>query len=355
MALPFRLYQSIPQWVPPLGDGERIKLSRRHPFYQHSEAAFFLAEDKSGIPVGRLAILNNKNYNQYNQEQTAFFTLFECVDDPETAQGLFLAAEAWAAQRGLCRLFGPKGFSALDGLGLLVRGFEHRPALGIPYNLPYYPALLDELGFQRSEEIYSGYLPGNLPLPEKIGLAAERVQARRGLRTRNFKTRKDLLALIPELDTVYNAAIAGTPGNVPLAKAEIQEMARQLLLFADPRLIKLIYKEDRPIGYLLAYPDVSAAIQRSRGKFFPFGWLNLLIELRRCEWININGAGIIEEYRGLGGTAVLFNEMQKSIAARKAKHVEVVQIGAENERMLNELRLLGVDFYKSHCIFSKWI
>jgi len=35
-------------------------------------------------------------------------------------------------------MLGPKGFSPLNGMGLLVKGFEHRPALGIPYNPSYY-------------------------------------------------------------------------------------------------------------------------------------------------------------------------------------------------------------------------
>ena len=47
----------------------------------------------------------------------------------------------WARARGLTQIFGPKGFSALDGMGLLVKGFDQRPALGIAYNPAYYAAL----------------------------------------------------------------------------------------------------------------------------------------------------------------------------------------------------------------------
>ena len=68
-----------------------------------------------------------------------------------------------------------------------------------------------------------------------------------------------------------------------------------------------------PVGFLFAYPDISAAVQRTRGRIFPFGWIDLLLEMHRTKWVNINGAGILEEYRGLGGTAILFSEMQKSI------------------------------------------
>jgi hypothetical protein len=103
---------------------------------------------------------------------------------------------------------------------------------------------------------------------------------------------------------------------------------------------------------LLAYPDISAALQRTKGRLFPIGWLSLWLEKQRTEWVNINGAGILEEYRGLGGTAILFSEMEKSIHAGRYKHAEIVQIGIENDRMQRELRDMGIDFYKTHRIYQ---
>lgn len=351
---PFDLYRGVPQWVPPIGADERAKLSPRHPFYRHSQAAFFLAEDARGSVRGRLALLDHRLHNAYSREHTAFFCLFECVDDLPTARALFDAGAEWAAARGLDCLFGPKGFTALDGLGLLVRGFEHRPALGQVYNPPYYLDLLAGCGFAPAgREILSGYLPGSVALPDKVEQVAARVQERGWLRVRSFGSRVELRALVRDLPALYNGAMVGTESGTPLTLEEARAMANQLLLFADPRLIKLIYKEDTPVGFLLAYPDVSAAVQRCGGRFFPLGWLYLLLELRRAQWININGAGIIDRYRGLGGTALLFSEMAKSVRLRGTPHAEVVQIGAENERMLNELRGLGVDFYKAHQMYRR--
>jgi len=43
--LPYRLYAGTPQWVPPLaGEARSLLDRRRHPFYRHSEATFYLAE-----------------------------------------------------------------------------------------------------------------------------------------------------------------------------------------------------------------------------------------------------------------------------------------------------------------------
>ena len=352
--LPGRIYRGIPQWVPPLAEDERLRLdTKRYPFYQHSAAAFFLA-CQDGIPVGRLAVLDNRRYNDYNHEKTAFFYLFECQPDLYTARGLFDSAFDWARGRGLDRMLGPKGFTALDGLGLLVKGFDRRPALGLPYNPAYYVEFIEALGFKKAGEIVSGYLGPDIQFPERIHVLAARIQERRGLHIARFRTRSELRRMLGHLKALYNGALEGTSGGVPITDEEIKSMADQMLWFADPKLIKIVMKDEKPVGFLLAYPDISAALQKTKGRLFPFGWLTILRELRTTDWININGAGMIEEYRGLGGTAILYSEMFKSVVENpRYRHAEVVQIGLENDKMQREMENFGVDFYKMHRTYQK--
>jgi hypothetical protein len=353
LKLPFRLYKNTPQWVPPLEiDIRRVFNTRKHPFYRKGTAAFFLAE-RDGEVLGRLAVLNDRLYNTTNHSQEAYFYLFECEQDQAIANVLFSRAEDWCRKEGLNRITGPKGFSILDGFGLLGRGFEHRPAFGLPYNLPYYPALIEAQGFIKTSDTLSGYLDASLQIPEKILRVAELLKERRGLHVPELRTRNDLRRMIPKLKELYNGALGGTGGGVPLSDEEVDLLASQLLWFADPKLIKIVMKGDQPVGFLFAYPDVSAAVQRVKGKVFPFGWIHLWLELRRTKWININGAGMIEGYRGLGGTALLFSQMYQSVAQGRYRYADVVQIGAENDRMLRELREVGVDFYKSHYTYQK--
>ncbi len=354
--VPFRIYADSPAWVPPLASDASRMLDRfHHPFYRHSQAAFFLAVDDDGRPCGRLAMLDNRNFNEFNRERTAFFYLFETIDDPFASHALFEAGFDWARSRGLNRVIGPRGFTALDGLGMLVSGFEYRPALGIPFNAVYYPGLVEAEGFHGQDDLVSGYLDAGMDFPDKVHRASELVQRRRGLRVVAYTNRRQLRALVPHLRDLYNASLGGTTGNVPLTDDEAQAMADQLIWFADPRLIKILWKQDRPVGFLFAYPDISAALQRTRGRLFPLGWIDLLLELRRTHWININGAGIVEEYRGLGGTAILFSEMYKSVVDGRFRHADLVQVGTSNDRMQRELRDLGIDFYKTDRVYERAI
>ena len=64
--LPFQIYKDFPQWVPPLRMDDRLRLNPvRYPFYQHSQAEFFLAYEGERV-VGRIAAIDNQLYNQYN-------------------------------------------------------------------------------------------------------------------------------------------------------------------------------------------------------------------------------------------------------------------------------------------------
>ncbi len=366
LRLPFSIYRNIPQWVPPLHMDERLRLRpKRFPFYKHSQAAFFLAyESGTGVgiglapvhprPIGRLAILDNRRYNEFNKTKVAFFYLFECENNLAAATALFNRAFDWARSHGMDKIIGPKGFTPLDGFGLLVKGFEHRPAFGMPYNPSYYVNLIEAQGFVKEGESVSGYLSTKTQFPPRIHRLAARLAQRRGLHIASCNTRADLRALVPHLKELYNDSLEGTTGNTPLTVEEVDTMANQLIWLADPKLIKMVMHGDKIVGFCLAYPDISAALQKTRGRLFPFGWLTLLLELRRTDSININGAGLLPEYRGSGGTAILYSEMFKSVSENtRYKHAEIVQIGIENENMQREMANFGIDFYKMHRTYCK--
>ena len=273
---------------------------------------------------------------------------------------LFEFAFNWARAEGMDTIVGPKGFSPTNGLGLLVEGFEYLPAYGIPYNPPYYSSLLEQAGFTKSTEILSGYIQAGIFVDEKIDLIARRVQERRGLHIAPCNTRRDLRKLLPKLQDLYNDASRGTVGgyplpNVPLTQEESKKVVDGFYKIADPKLLKFVMKDDQVVGYILAYPDISEALQRCKGRLFPFGWLDILISMKTTKVADINGAGMLEEYRGSGGTAILFNEFHKSARESHYNRGEIVQVGTENTPMLRELSNFGIVFHKKHRMFIRAI
>lgn len=355
--IPFQFYQDTPQWVPPiLIDVEGTLDRNKHPFYEHSDADFFVAV-RDGRDVGRLAVMENKPYNAYHGTKRAQFYFFECEDNLETAQALFERAFEWARQRGLDEIIGPKGFAALDGYGMLVEGFEHRQMMTMMnYNKPYLPKLMEAMGFEKEVDFVSCYAdPRTFEFPERIYSIAERVEKKGSLRVKRFESKKELVAWAPKIGRTYNQSFVNNWEYYPLTEREIKFVVDSILMVADHRLIKIILHHDDVVGFLFAFPDISPALQRSKGRLLPFGIIDILLELRRREWVSVNGAGILPEFQGHGGNALLYAEMGKTVRDFGFKHVEMTQVAETAVQMRNDLINLGGKPYKNHRVYRKKI
>lgn len=357
--LPFDIYKGIPQWVPPLLPSEWLRFRRdRFAFYKHSDAAFFLAEDSTGQALGRIAVLEHRPHNVYRDNKDALLYLYESIDDDEVAQNLFDAAAEWAAVRGMNRLVGPKGFLTGDGLGLLVEGFEHRPALNVPYNPGYYVHQWETIGgFQKEVDYLSAYgRMDTFVYPERLERIAEMVKRRRKFEVVRFRTRRELRALAPAIQRAYNNAFADLWAYTPVPDDEVGALTDKLIALADPQLITIIMREGQIVGFQFCYPDISAAIQRTRGRVWPFGWASLLVEQRRTTWLNANGGAILPEFQGLGGNALLYDNLIRTILENPHfQYVDVVQTQEDNYRMRSDLETLGLTFHKRHRVYSRLI
>ncbi len=343
---PFLLYRDTPQWVPPLAS-ERQSIFGGHPFFEHSVAAFFIAES-NGEVVGRIAALHNRNHNAYRQCKTAFFGFFECVEDASVAQGLFAAAFEWARARGLDEIIGPRGLMGSDGGGILVEGFEHRAALNENYHFPYYDALVRGAGFQKDRDHLSGYLPGDYQLPERLHHIAARVRETRGFRVQAFRSAKEARAWAPKVAEVHRQAFVNNHEYFPPSQAEVNLLTESILEVADPRLLKLVLHHGEVVGFIIAYHDIGPALQKSKGKIWPLGWWYIWQERRRAEWVNVNGIGLLPEFRGLGANALLYTELQKTVHEFGFKHIEIIQVDEFNFQSKSDMEAIGVQWRKRH-------
>jgi hypothetical protein len=352
---PYRLYAGHPLWVPPLRMDVALQMNRdKYPYYRHSDADFFLARRDRSV-VGRIAVLENRRYNRSHDVHTAQFYFFECEDDFATAAALFDRAAAWAGQRGLDTLVGPKGFAPLDGYGFLVDGFEFRPAMTMMnYNPPRYPAFVERLGFTKVVDFISCYLGRDqFRLPERVHRVAERAAQRSGLRVVRFNSKKELRAWADRIGQAYNQAFVHNWEYYPLTEEEIRFVTDSLLSVADPTLIKIIARGDEAVGFLFAFRDVSAALRRCRGRLWPLGIVHLLLDMRRTKWVAINGAGILPEFQGRGGNALLYSELEKTIREAGFRHADLTQVAESAVQMRRDLETVGGVSYKNHRVYQR--
>jgi len=353
----YDLYNGTPNWTPPFRADLRTMLNRKkHPFYEHSDGDYFIAR-KDGKIVGRIGVLVNNPFNSYHNKKKAQFYFFDSIDDQEVANTLFDTAADWARQRGLTELVGAKGLSAFDGYGILVEGFEHHQMMNtMNYNFPYYQRLFETAGFVKENDFVSCYLdPKTFQLPDKMELIAEKVLAKGKYKIKTFENKKEIMKWALQIGRAYNDTFINNWEYYPLSEREVAYVKENILAFADPKLIKLITYEDKIIGFLLGFPDVSQAMLRCRGRLTPWGMLDLIREMKRTKWISLNGLGVLPDYQGTGGNVLMYVEMLKTIRDYGFEHAELTQMADTATRVRSDLVTIGVQVYKVHRIFSKAI
>ncbi len=354
----YDLYKDCPEWVPPIFADAYLPLNRKkHPFFEHSEGDFFLAVD-DGKVVGRIFVGENKPFNQYHHTRKAQFYFFDAINDQQVANALFDAAFDWARARGLDTMIGPKGLSPFDGYGIQIEGFEHRQMMTMMnYNFPYYPKLVEAVGFEKEVDFVSCYLPAEaFRLPERVERIALRALERGNLSVKNFKNRKELLQWAWRIGEAYNKTFIHNWEYYPFTRGDVQYAVDNVINFADYRLIKVILHGQDIVGFLFAFPDVSAAFQRAKGHLFPFGIIDLLLEMKRTKTVSGNGMGVLPEFQGTGGNAMLYSEMAKTVFSfNQFEHVEMTQVAETTHQMRADLKNLNGVEYKNHRVYRKSI
>jgi hypothetical protein len=253
---------------------------------------------------------------------------------------------------------GPKGMGPLDGYGLLVLGHEHRNTMTmLNYNYAYYQELVEAQGFEKEVDFVSCYLPAeNFKVPERVDRIAERVMERGNLRIKRFKNKKELLQWANRIGKAYNDSFVNNWEYFPLSQREIDFVVDNIMMVADYRLIKIIVHNDEAVGFLFAFPDVSGALQRAKGKLHPLSLIDLLIDMKRTKGVAVNGMGILPEHQGRGGNAILYSEMGHTLLDfGQFQHVEMTQVAESAEQMRSDLKNLNGMEYKNHRVYRKEI
>ncbi|MDP2976490.1 MAG: hypothetical protein Q8N45_09820 [Anaerolineales bacterium] len=354
----YALYRDCPQWVPPLYIDAYLPLNRKkHPFFDHSESDFFLAV-RDGKVVGRICAGENKPFNAYHKTKKAQFYFFDLIDDIEVAKGLFDTVFDWARWRGLDTVIGPKGLSPFDGYGILIEGFEQRQMMTMMnYNYDYYPKLVEALGFEKEVDFVSCYLPADaFKIPERVERIAQRVLERGNLTVKRFKSKKELIQWAQRIGETYNRTFIHNWEYYPFSQGDIDYAVDNVFMVADHRLIKLILHGEDIVGFLFAFPDVSAALQRAKGRLFPFGIVDILLEMKRTKTVSGNGMGVLPEFQGTGGNALLYYELGKTVFDfYKFEFVEMTQVAETTKQMRADLKNLNGVEYKNHRVYRKHI
>jgi len=353
ISLPWSLYRSDPCWVPPLISEMKALLDKsKHPFFDHSNADFFLAM-QNGRCVGRIAAILNKNHNRFQNENTAFCGFFESIPENSVATALLGHVAQWARDRGLEQLRGPMSYSTNETAGLLVEGFDSPPAILMAHNPDYYPGLIEAAGFEKAMDLFAWERGSEDPLNPKILRVAGKIMKKSEIRVRPIEMKR-FEREVEIIRDIYNDAWSRNWGFVPMTDAEFRHTAKTMKAIVDPRIVLIAEKKGEPVAFALTLPDINQALKKINGRLFPFGLPALLYHARRIRRVRVLALGIVKKaqnWSGLG--AVLYFESFRRCIEAGYREGEFSWTLETNDLINRSMELFKARLYKRYRIYQK--
>ena len=309
----YELYKNNPYSVPDLFD-DMINTfnSKKNPAFEFCEADYFLAY-KEGKLVGRVAAIINHRANETWKKNEVRFGWIDFIDDLEVSKALLDTVEAWGKERKMEAMVGPLGFTDLDAEGMLVEGFDQLSTMATIYNYPYYPVHMEKHGFAKEADWVEFKLTVPEKLPEKFVRISEIILQKYKLQIKKLN-RKELKEKNygQRIFDLINEAYSPLFGFSKMTQGQIDQYVKMYLPLIDLRMVSIVEDEQ---GELIAagitMPSLSEALQKAKGKMFPFGWFHLVkaLFIKRPKVLDLLLIAVKPEYQSKGVNALLFYDL----------------------------------------------
>lgn len=357
VALPFTIHKTHPQWVPSLKkDDEKLLTCEKHPFWQTASRKLFIAHSEGKL-IGRIAAIVDEKYNSYAGQKCGAFGFFECENNREAAHLMLEHSKKWLEEQGMSYMRGPLNPSTNYSCGLLVSGFQHAPALMMPWNPPWYAELLESWHLRKEQDLFAYLIrKDQLALPEWLTSEVKRVYDS-GLFTCRPSSKKTLAQDISDMLELYRLSWADNWAFSPLSPGEAREHIKELSAILDPRFFVLFYHEKKPVAGMVALPDMNPLLKRLNGKLgllSPWHYMRSRGEIRKGYRIML--FGILPEYRLQGLPLLLLDYMLKQAAAiPEFEWVEGSWVLEDNIAIDDLIEDFGGELYKRYRIYRREI
>lgn len=351
---PFSLYKNNKYWVPPIIADELETFDKtKNPAFENAEAYFYIAYKGNKI-VGRIAAIINWSEVNNQQKKKVRFGWFDVIDDIEVTRALLEKVYELGRKNNLDHIEGPMGFSNLDKVGILTEGFDEIGTMITWYNHPYYATHFEQLGYTVEKEYLESKFPFENVKPEFFAKANELVKRRYQLSPLNFKTTKEVMPHVDKMFDLFNESYASLSSFVAISDIQKEYFKKKYISFINPEFIKFVEDKDHNIvAFSIVMPSFSEALQKSKGKLFPFGFLHLLKAKKQSKDMIFYLIGVHPEYQNKAVTAIIFNEYYLTFKEKGVINCFRTPELADNLAIHNLWKHFNPVVHKRRCTFRK--
>lgn len=314
---PFSLYKDNKYWVPPIIADELETFDKtKNPIFDTAEALFYLAYQNNKI-VGRIATIINWNEVNKQGKKKVRFGWFDVIDDIEVTKALLEKVYELGKKNNLEHVEGPMGFSNLDKVGVLTEGFDQIGTMVTWYNYAYYANHFEQLGFEIEKEYLESKFPFKNVKLEFFDKAQELIKRRYNLKALNFNKTKNVLPYVDKMFDLLNVSYANLSSFVAISEREKSYFKKKYISFINPEYIKFVEDKDQKlVAFAIVMPSYSQALQKAKGKLFPFGILHMLNARKNSKDVTFYLIGVHPDYQNKGVHAILFKEMHTTFTEK---------------------------------------
>jgi GNAT superfamily N-acetyltransferase len=320
---PYLLYKGNPYWVPPmLLDEKKVLNKEKNPAFGFCDVKLWLAY-KEGKIAGRIAGIINRRYIEAWKNNYARFSYIDFIDDTDVSKALFDAAEKWAKENKMEKIHGPLGFTDFDPEGMLVEGFEELGTFGAIYNYPYYVKHIEKYGYKKDVDWIEFQVKPPEQILEKVDRIAAIVGKKYDLKILRVKKAKELLPYGKEIFHLINRAYKDLFGFVQLSDKQIELYIKEYFGFIRPDFVPVVLdNQNKIVAFGITMPSLSKALQKNRGRMFPFGFISMLKAMKSNNMADLYLVAVDPQMQDKGVNALLINEMNKIYIKNKITLVE---------------------------------
>lgn len=356
---PNRLYRGNRCFVPKIFYDELAIFDKKNnAAFDFCESDSFLAY-MNGKIAGRITALVNHKANKIWNKNEVRFGWIDFIDDYEVSEALINTVIAWGRERGLTEIAGPLGFTDMDMEGMLVDGFDQLGTMITMYNHPYYMKHMERLGMTKVVDWVENLITVPEKLPEKMAHVSEYLMEKNNLHVVPL-TRKLIKSgnYGQKFFDLINATYCDLYGFSELSQRQIDQYVDTYLSILDLKMVCFIENENNElIGAGVTMPSMSRALQKCRGKFFPFGWFHLLKALlfKGMDRFDMLLIGVLPEYQNKGVNSLIFAHLMPILSGMGFKYAESNPNLEDNVKVLAQWGGFESHIHKRRRIYGKSI
>ena len=353
--LPEKLHKDQRNWVPPVYMDEwKYFNPKKNKAFGYCQASLLLAYRDERL-VGRAMGIINTRFNEHRKERLARFGYLETIEDQEVVHALLSRVEDWARSLGMTRIVGPYGFSDQDPEGFIIEGFEHRATIATYYNFSWLPRMVENEGYTKDIDYFVYKLDVPRELPEFYHKIFERAKKRGNFSVIEFRKRREIKPWIRPILALMNECYTGSNiyGFAPLEEKEMDDLAKRYMPILDPRFVKAVTREGEPVAFVVGMPDMTAGIQKARGRLLPFGFIHILRAAKKTKQLDLLLGAVKEKYRGMGLDVMMGFPMLTSAREAGFEYMDSHHEMESNVKVRAEMERMGGKVYKRFRVYQK--